>query len=200
MWFEFMLAIASQVHEKGLRNVMVSNGFISDEPLEDLIHVIDAFNIDLKGFTQEFYRSFTGASLQPVLQSLKKIRLSGRHLEVTTLIIPGINDGEDDFKRMISWIADELGPSTVFHLSRYHPAFRLGLDATPAESLEKLLEIAHNKLHYVYAGNILLKNYQDTRCHKCHDIVIKRTGYYISKIAITENGLCMNCKNQIIVC
>jgi pyruvate formate lyase activating enzyme len=200
MWFEYMMAIARLIHENKLKNVMVSNGYISEEPLVDLLSVIDAFNIDLKGFTQEFYRTFTGSALEPVLNTLKKIRTAGRHLEVTCLIIPGQNDNTDDFNRMISWIADELGPATIFHLSRYHPAYKLGLEATPADSIENMLEIARKKLSYVYAGNIQIKDYQDTKCHNCHKIVIKRVGYYTGKIAVTDTGLCQHCGSPVVIC
>jgi len=200
MWFEYMLEIARLVQQQGLKNVMVSNGFISEKPLDDLISCIDAFNIDLKGFTEDFYRRFTGASLAPVLESLRKIRKSGKHLEITCLIIPGQNDNHDDFSRMIDWIAEELGSNTVFHLSRYHPAYKYGMEPTSVSDLEQLLKIAKKKLFHVYAGNIQLKDYQDTRCPNCHNIVIKRAGYYTNKIAVKGNGLCSHCGARVIIC
>jgi len=200
MWFEYMLAIARLIRMKGLQNVMVSNGYINERPLDDLLTCIDAFNIDLKGFTEEFYKNFTGATLSPVLRSLKKIRQSGCHLEITCLVIPDQNDDPVDFDRMISWIADELGKNTVFHLSRYHPAYKFGLEPTSVADLEKLLAIAQKKIFHVYAGNIQLKDYQDTRCPNCNNIVVIRAGYYTSKIAVTENGSCKHCGTRVIIC
>lgn len=200
IWFEFMFSIASLIQERGLQNVMVSNGFISEQPLNDLLTCIDAFNIDLKGFSDDFYKSFTGAAIDPVLQTLKKISLTGRHLEITCLVIPGQNDEPEGFTRMISWIEGELGRNTVFHLSRYHPAYKLGLEPTSSSDLERLLEIARKKLFHVYAGNIRLKDYQDTRCHNCHNIIIKRAGFYTDKIAVTERGLCRHCGTHVIIC
>jgi pyruvate formate lyase activating enzyme len=200
IWFEYMLAIARLVHREGLKNVMVSNGFISEEPLRELLLFLDAFNIDLKGFSETFYHRFTGASLAPVLHSLKQIRNAGKHMEITCLVIPGQNDDPGEFTEMIDWIEGELGNQTILHLSRYHPAYKLGIEPTPSEDLEILLDIARKKLFYVYAGNIQLKDYQDTKCSKCRNIVIRRTGYYVDKIALTGSGSCKHCGNQVILC
>lgn len=200
MWYEFMMDIARLVHEKRLKNVMVSNGYLNEEPLNDLLEFIDAFNIDLKGFSEDFYKRFTGASLAPVLRSLKQIRRAGNHLEITCLVIPGQNDNPPEFTRMTDWIADELGTETVLHLSAYHPAYKSGIEPTSAADLEKLLEIARKKLFYVYTGNIPIKDHQDTRCSQCGSIVIRRTGYHIDNISLTPDGLCKQCGNQVIIC
>lgn len=200
IWFEYVMAVARAVQSKGLQNVMVSNGYINEKPLDDLLTCIDAFNIDLKGFTGDFYRNFTGSTLSPVLRTLKRIKESGRHLEITCLLIPGLNDNIADFEKMIGWIADELGNTTIFHLSRYHPAYKFGLEPTPVSEFEKLLSVARKRLYHVYAGNISLKDYQDTRCPVCHNIIIKRAGYYTDKIAVTENGMCSHCGTQVIIC
>jgi pyruvate formate lyase activating enzyme len=200
IWFEYMLAIARLNHRENLQNVMVSNGYISEKPLDDLLSCIDAFNIDLKGFNDSFYRSFTGATLAPVLGTLKKIRASGRHLEITCLVIPGRNDSPVDFDRLTSWIADELGANTILHLSQYHPAYKYSLEPTSESDLEKLLSIAGKKLYHVYAGNVQMRNYQDTRCPECRNMVIRRTGYHTSKIALTADGCCQHCGKQIIIC
>jgi len=200
MWFEYMMDIARLSNKNGLKNVMVSNGFINESPLEDLMQYIDAFNIDLKGFTETFYRSFTGASLAPVLQTLKQIRNAGRHLEVTCLIVPTRNDDPVEFNKMIDWIEKELGNKTVLHLSRYHPAFKLGIEPTAAADMEALLTIARRKLYHVYAGNIQLKDYQDTKCSNCGKVVIKRTGYNIDIMGLNETGNCRHCGNKEIIC
>jgi pyruvate formate lyase activating enzyme len=199
MGFEYIFEISRLAKDAGLKNAMVSNGFLQREPLEDLLEFMDAFNIDLKGFTEDFYHSFTGASLQPVLNTLQQIRNSGRHLEVTCLIIPSQNDDPETFTKMIEWIESVLGKETVLHLSRYHPAYKLGIEPTSASNLGLLLSIARKRLFHVYAGNIQLNDYQDTRCSKCGKIVIKRAGYHTNVIALEDDGACKHCgKHEIL--
>jgi pyruvate formate lyase activating enzyme len=198
VWFEYMNDIARLVRFEGLKNVMVSNGYINEEPLNELLKYMDAFNIDLKGFSEDLYKKFSGASLSPVLRTLKQISNAGKHIEITCLVIPTLNDNPDEFREMVNWISVELGANTVLHLSRYHPAHKLNIEPTPAFKLETLYEIARKKLFYVYVGNIKLKDYQDTRCVNCGNIVISRDGYKINASALTDNGLCKNCGSQII--
>jgi pyruvate formate lyase activating enzyme len=199
IWFEYMIDIARLVHAEGLSNVMVSNGYINEEPLHDLLTCIDAFNIDLKGFSADFYRKFTGATLFPVLRTLKQIIKAGKHLEVTFLVIPTLNDDLGEFNEMVSWIAEELGDKTVLHLSRYHPAYKLGIEATTSADLENLYVIARKKLCYVYVGNIQLKDYQDTHCSNCGKGVILRVGYQVNRCALTDQGVCKYCGNQVTI-
>lgn len=201
VWYEYMLETARLVHQAGLKNVMVSNGYINTEPLQELMGYIDAFNIDLKGFTDKFYREYTGARLDPVLQSLKQIKKSNRHLEITNLVIPSQNDDSAVFRDMIQWIANELGPDTVLHLSRYHPAFRSNEASTPAATLENFCRAAREKLHYVYAGNIYLKSFQDTYCPVCGNLLISRTGYdVVLHSSLTPDGCCRQCGKKAISC
>jgi pyruvate formate lyase activating enzyme len=198
IWFEYMLAIARLVKSHGMKNVMVSNGFIGEEPLQELLRCLDAFNIDLKGFTDDFYITFTGATLDPILRTLQQIRKTGKHLEITNLVIPSVNDDPVRFKEMIKWIADKLGVNTVLHLSRYHPDYKLTNETTPAAQLEKLYEIAREKLSYVYVGNILLSRFQDTHCSNCGELMISRHGYQVSLGSLTDRGSCGNCGHQVI--
>ncbi len=200
VWFEFVMDIARLVKSSGLKNVMVSNGFISEAPMRDLLELLDAFNIDLKGFSEEFYRQFAGASLSPVLRTLKQIRNADKHLEVTCLVIPTQNDNPAEFTRMIDWIEGELGKETVLHLSRYHPAYKMDLEATSAEGLQGLLEIARRKLPYVYAGNIQWIGFQNTQCSNCGQTVIYRSGYQVKTVGLTGDGLCIHCGNKVILC
>lgn len=197
VWFEFMLDTAKQVRAAKLKNVIVSNGYMAVEPLQELIRFMDAFNIDLKSFSEAFYRKYTGARLDPVLQTLKEIRRAGLHLEVTYLVIPTLNDSEEQFRDMISWINLELGKNTVLHLSRYHPDYKMNIGPTTQESLERLYNIAREKLWYIYVGNLLSRDLQDTYCSLCGKKVIARSGYEVDILLLTSDGVCGNCGNQI---
>lgn len=200
VWYEYMIDIARLIHREGLKNVMVSNGYINEEPLRELLQYIDAFNIDLKGFSDSFYRRYTGAFLDPVLRTLKQIRNAGKHLEITTLIIPSQNDNSELFHELVNWIVKDLGSDTVLHLSRYHPAYRSTQEPTSPASLEVLYLIARKVLSYVYVGNIEFRDFQDTHCARCGSLLISRTGFQISLSALNKNGCCTNCGNQVIMC
>ena len=199
VWYEYMLEIARLVHEEEMKNVVVSNGYINLEPLQELIRYVDAFNIDLKAFTDKFYRSQTGARIEPVKEALKFLVKNKKHVEITSLIIPSLNDNEDEFTRMIEWISGELGKHIILHLSRYHPMYKLDIQSTGSETLEKFYNIASTRLDYVYVGNINIKDYQDTHCKGCGKTVIKRSGYAVEMQGIDNMGKCMNCGNNLIV-
>lgn len=199
VWYEYMLAVAGLAASHRLKNVMVSNGYIGQKPLEELLDYVDAFNIDLKGFSEEFYRKFTGAKLEPVLSTLKQIRKSGRHLEITNLVIPSLNDTTDLFADMTDWIAGELGPDTVLHLSRYHPDYQLYTEPTPPVKLEEFYEIAHKKLSFVYVGNISMGDLQNTHCNSCGELLVTRQGYRVTVTGLTITGSCVRCGNQVMI-
>ena len=133
---------------------MVSNGFINQEPLEKLLPFMDAFNIDLKAFTEDFYQKITGAKLAPVLETIKTIKKANKHLEITNLIIPGLNDNPKIFEDMVVWIKNNTGKDTVLHLSRYFPRNQLDNEMTPMKTLVDLKIIAEKHLDYVYLGNV----------------------------------------------
>jgi len=198
VWYEYMMDIARLARLRGMKNAMVSNGYIQEAPLKELLQYMDAFNIDLKSFSEEFYRKITGANLQPVLNTLKTISQFNKHLEITNLVIPTLNDDPDTFREMTKWISSELGSNTVLHLSRYHPMYKLKIESTPELTLEKLYKIAREKLNYVYVGNINIRDYQDTKCNLCGKRVISRYGYHIEIKALTDNGLCAQCGNPVI--
>jgi pyruvate formate lyase activating enzyme len=124
VFYEYMMDVARLSKSKGLKNIMVSNGFINEEPLKQILPYIDAFNIDLKAFADEFYIKNTHSHLEPVKRSLQLIRESGKHLEITNLVIPGLNDKVEDFTAMVDWISGELGDQTILHLSRYFPRYK----------------------------------------------------------------------------
>ena len=131
IWFEYVMEVAEKAKQKNLVNTMVTNGFINPDPLDSLISLIDAFNVDLKAFTDEFYRKYTSSQLSPVLESIQHIKSSGRHIEITNLVIPGLNDNPDQFRKMVQWIATEVGNDTVLHLSRYFPTYKMSVQSTP---------------------------------------------------------------------
>ncbi|NOU16686.1 MAG: AmmeMemoRadiSam system radical SAM enzyme [Bacteroidales bacterium] len=197
--YEYMLEVARIAKLDGLKNVMVSNGYINKEPLSVLFEFIDAFNIDLKAFTDIFYRKYTGGRLQPVLDSLKEIRKSGKHLEITFLVIPNLNDNMDDAKSMIDWIANELGEHTILHLSRYHPAHLVYNPLTPIETLTHVFNIAKQKLQFVYIGNVPnLEVENNTNCPKCGNVLINRDGFYSSLVGLNADGSCKECDLSVV--
>lgn len=199
IWYEYVSECASLAAGKGLKNILVSNGYIRAEPLKELTKLIDAFNIDLKSFSNDFYRRFTGATLEPVLEAIKVIAGSGRHLEVTTLILPGLNDSPDEMRREAEWIAANAGKGVPLHLSRYFPMYRRGDPATPPETILKLREIAEEFLDYVYTGNMPgTDSGSDTRCPSCREMVIRRSGYTTRVTGLTDDGKCQKCGNKII--
>jgi pyruvate formate lyase activating enzyme len=197
IWFEFMRDAAVAAKEAGLYTVMVSNGFVNAGPLSEITEFIDGFNIDLKAFNNRFYRELTGAGLEPVKNGLKQIAASGKHLEITTLIIPGQNDDEKEMAEESEWIAGELGENVPLHLSRYFPMYRRDDPSTPLHSIDRLAEIASRKLNHVYVGNTLSESGQNTVCPECGTTVTTRSGYRTMLLNLDENGRCSGCGNLI---
>ncbi len=196
IWYEYVKDVALKIKEAGQNTVMVTNGFVSPEALTEFLEFTDAFNVDLKAFNNDFYKKFTGASLEPVKESLKIIARSGRHLEITTLIIPGRNDSEKEMENEAEWIAGELGQEVPLHLSRYFPMYKRDDPPTPANTLVRLYEIAHKHLRYVYIGNAGNITGQNTYCPQCNNLITKREGYYITNSG-TKDGLCSVCGKEI---
>jgi len=198
IFYEYVLEIAKLARAKGIRNVMHSNGYINEEPLRQLTKYLDAANIDLKGFSEEFYTKMAEGTLEPVLKSLKILRKEGVHIEITNLVIPGYNDDEETLVKMCQWIRDNLGADTPLHFSRFIPMYKLlNLSFTPVETLEKARNIALDcGLKYVYIGNVGGNPAENTYCPKCKKIVIRRIGYMVSEINL-ENGKCKFCGEKI---
>lgn len=197
IWFEYMREVALEAKKEGLKTVMVSNGFVNSEPMNEIIGFIDAFNIDLKAFNNNFYKKLTGADLEPVKSSLKQIVKAGRHLEITTLIIPGQNDDEKEMIMQSEWIAGELGKDIPLHLSRYFPMFKRDDPSTPQDTLQRLFDIASEKLNHVYMGNGASMNGQNTHCPVCRTIVTKRSGYKTSLVNLDSEGRCSKCGTAV---
>lgn len=153
IWYEFVLDTAKLAHKNGLENVLITNGFVNMAPLEEMLPLINAMNIDLKSFNEKFYEKICKGRLKPVLDVIKKSAMHC-HVELTTLIIPGLNDSADEIKRMVDWIYNNLGPEMPLHFSRYFPCYNMATPPTPLATLEMAEGIAKEKLKYVYLGNI----------------------------------------------
>jgi len=197
IWFEFMRDVAIAAKNRGFFTVMVSNGYVNEDPLKEIICFIDAFNIDLKAFNNNFYKKLTGSEIEPVKKCLKKISKSGKHLEITTLIIPGHNDDTKEMAMQSEWIAGELGSNVPLHLSRYFPMYKRDDPATSQNTLDKLYEIASEKLDNVYIGNTYSTSGQNTYCPKCGTNVTIRSGYSTTLLNLDNEGNCSSCGTQI---
>jgi pyruvate formate lyase activating enzyme len=197
--FEFMLELATKAKNAGMQTAMITNGFISMEALKQLLPFIDAFNVDLKVFSDSLYKSYTSARLNSILRTLKEIRKSGKHLEITHLVVTGMNDNTKLFNPMIEWIAIELGELTVLHISRYFPNYRMSQAPTSPSVLNYMFDKAREKLPYTYLGNIILAGTSDTYCHNCHELVIERQVYATQIAGLNEKGECKFCGKAIAV-
>lgn len=192
VYYEYMIACAEQIKMHELSNVMVTNGYINKAPLEGLFPYMDAFNVDLKSFRNLFYLQRSGATLTPVLETIEAIAKSGKHLELTFLIIPEFNDSDQEWNEMISWVSDHCSPQTVLHVSRYFPYFKINKPPTPLSTIQRFLEMAREKLDYVYPGNTpQLESH--TYCPSCGNKLIERFLYEAEVCGIGENGNCSQC-------
>ena len=193
---EYAVDCAKLAQEKGIKNVFVTNGYITPEALREVAPYIDAANIDLKGFTEEFYREVCGAKLKPVLESIRLYKKLGVWIEVTTLIIPGYNDDEEQLRGIARFIRS-VGEEVPWHVTRFHPDYRL-MDAqpTPLETLRRAREIGKEEgLLYIYIGNVLGEG-ENTYCYSCGELLIERYGFDILKYRV-EKGRCPSCGAEI---
>jgi pyruvate formate lyase activating enzyme len=198
IYAEYALDIAAQAQTLGLRNVFVSNGYMTPELLNLMSGLIDGINVDLKAGRGEFYHRLSGASLEPVLANLKTIRQLGIWLEVTTLVIPGLNDSDAELRWVARYLFEELGPDVPWHISRFYPQYHMSdVVPTPTGTLERAWGIGREAgLHYVYVGNVPGHGTESTRCPICGVTVIERRGYRTSVVALRE-GTCARCGASI---
>jgi len=197
-FYEYMIEVAKLAIPAGLKTVMVTNGYINREPLEALIPYIDAFNVDLKAFSESFYKSITQSRLSPVKKTIQRIALSKKHLEITNLVIPGMNDNYAEFEEMVRWISKETGDQTPLHISRYFPDYQLKIASTPINLLLDLYEIAKKHLKYVYLGNVVDTSRDTTFCHECNHTLIIREPDKTIITGLDMNGNCTNCGNHVL--
>mgnify|MGYP000948680820 CR=1 FL=1 len=198
IFYEYMLEAAKLARQAGLRNVMHSSGYINEAPLRQLAKYLDAANIDLKGFSDEFYSKLSEGSLAPVLASLKVLKSEGVWIEITNLILPGYNDDPELIKKMCLWIKDNLGEDTPLHFSRFFPMYKMiALNPTPVSALENARKIAMEcGLRYVYIGNVVGNLAENTYCPKCKRLLIERRGYFVLQNNIKEDK-CSFCGEKI---
>jgi pyruvate formate lyase activating enzyme len=198
VFYEYMYDTALQAHERGLKNVMISNGYINEQPLRELCKLLDGANIDLKCFSNETYRKLTGGSLKPVLNSLKILKEEGVWLEITNLIIPGWTDDMETIQLMCEWLVESGMQDYPLHFSRFFPTYKLTeAPPTPANTLMKARKIALKAgLHYVYLGNVHGTDLDHTFCPSCRKKLVERQGYSIGKIDI-KDGKCRFCGEVI---
>jgi len=197
IFMEYALDCARLARQQALRNVFVTNGYQSPEAVEAMTGVIDAANVDLKAFTDEFYRDQCHGRLQPVLDSIANMHRAGIHVEVTTLLIPGANDSEEEVRGVARFLAG-VSKEMPWHISRFHPDY-LDTDrpATPVESMMRAARIGREEgLAYVYLGNVLTEEGQDTRCPACRRLLINRVGFARPTVAITEPR-CSGCGREL---
>ncbi len=193
MWYEYILDAAREVKERGLKNVIVTSGHLDEEPFRNLLPLIDAVNIDVKSMSPEFYRKTCKGKLQPVLRNVK-IAAEKIHVEITNLVIPGLNDSDNLFEQLAEFLAD-IDPMIPLHFSAYHPAYRMNAPRTPAQTLIRAREIALKKLKYVYIGNVHVPDADNTYCPFCGALLIKRD--YTGEAVAVNSGACEKCGEKV---
>lgn len=197
IFFELAYDTSRLTQKELIKNIFVTNGYINKEALLKISPYLDAANVDLKSFSEDFYRKYCGGKLTPVLETLKLMKKMGIWLEVTTLIIPTLNDSEEELKRIAEFVVN-LGPDTPWHLSRFYPTYKLNdLPFTPTETLHLARQIGlKTGLRYVYTGNVPGDEGENTYCYNCGRVLVQRYGYRIEKFYL-EEGRCRFCQAKI---
>jgi pyruvate formate lyase activating enzyme len=199
VFFELAFATAQLAKENNLSNIFVTNGYMSPDLIHLLAPFLDAANVDLKAFDDKFYQTYCQARLEPVKKTLRLLKKAGVLVEVTTLLIPGLNDDPGELTRLARFIADDLGCDTPWHISRFHPSYKMmDRGATRVSSLERACEIGRTAgLYHVYTGNVTGVASENTYCRDCSTLLVKRHGYTIENY-LKEKGACPNCGARVI--
>ncbi|MFX1273770.1 MAG: AmmeMemoRadiSam system radical SAM enzyme [Promethearchaeota archaeon] len=201
IWHEWVIDVTKKLKEEDIKTILVTNGYSTPEASQELIEVgIDAANIDIKAMSDDFYKKICGVkSVQPVLDTAKRFKSNGIHVEITNLVIPGLNDSHEDIKKLCVWIVENLGKNTPTHFSAYHPDFKMpSKERTSATTLDMAYDIAKKTgLYFPYIGNIRHKDGSNTYCPNCNHLLISRAGYSFKKIDIADNNQCPNCKYEL---
>lgn len=195
---EYLIDISESAKKQGIRSVMISCGFMNEMPLADICNTLGAIKIDLKGFSEYFYRNVCKAELKPVLRSIKQISKSRVHLEIVNLVVPTLNDSDRMLQELINWVTGEIGPDVPVHFTRFHPDYRLlNLPPTPVATLERARDMAlAGGMHYPYVGNVPGHPGNHTYCPRCKKAVIERQGFFITSMNLKE-GRCKFCRQKI---
>ena len=200
IWHEYTLDMGTLARSRGLGTVYVTNGYITEEALQELAPMLGAYRVDIKAFTDDFYKKVCGAHLQPVLDSAVLARELGIHIETVTLVIPGLNDSMEEQEALICWVIEHLGPDTPMHFSAFHPDYQMtDRSGTPVATLEKIYEKAKVLgLRYPYLGNVYHHRYENTFCPSCGATLIERMGFSSQPIGL-DGTRCRNCGETIAV-
>jgi len=201
IWHEWILDTVNLLKQENIKTILVTNGYSTPEATKELIEVgIDAANIDIKSMSDEFYKTICGVkSVQPVLDTAKRFKRGGIHIEITNLIIPDLNDNDAEIKSLSKWIVENLGNDTPTHFSAYHPDFKQpSMKRTPFETLDRAYNIAKKEgINYVYVGNLSHEKGGNTYCPNCNHLIFGRSGYRFTKIDITDSKICPNCQYDL---
>jgi pyruvate formate lyase activating enzyme len=198
IFFEYLLDVARAGRAAGIRSAVVTGGFVRPEPLKELCGAVDAIKVDLKAFSEKFYKEVVNGELKPVLEALVLIRKLGMWAEIVYLVIPTLNDDDIEFRGLAKWVKAELGPDVPVHFTRFHPEYLLkNLPPTPVKTLERAKSIADAEgLHYVYVGNVPGHPAENTYCPKCRKPVVERQGYDVGGVHI-QKGKCQFCQKPV---
>ncbi|MEM4390171.1 MAG: AmmeMemoRadiSam system radical SAM enzyme [Candidatus Micrarchaeia archaeon] len=198
VFIEYVMDTARLARPRGLKNVFVTAGFINPQPLDELCGLIDSAHVDLKGFSEQFYKEVSGARLEPVLATLKTLKRKGVWFEVIHLTVPGLSDDPDEIRMMCEWMRENLGTEVPLHFTQFHPEYKmLTTPVTPVATLERAHAIAKDVgLEYVYVGNVPGHPLENTYCPRCGKMLIERWGFEILKNLIPE-GICPYCGKKL---
>ncbi len=199
VFYEYMHDAAAVGREHGVGSVAISNGYIKEKPLRQLCRVLTGIKVDLKAFTEKFYRQTCSGELKPVLNGLVVLKSTGIHLELVVLIVPTLNDSADEIRKMSKWVVANLGADVPMHFTRFHKMYRLkNLPDTPVKTLETARKVALDAgVHYAYAGNVWGHPGENTYCHSCGIVLIRRLGFRVAANRIGQGGKCPKCKTAI---
>lgn len=193
--YEWLKETMAEAKKYGLKNVLVSNGYINEEPFYNIVENMDAANIDVKSFRDDFYKKYCAGKLAPVLRTVEIMVKKKKHIEITNLIIPELNDRDEEISDLVDWVCS-LGAETPLHFSRYFPCYKMKNKSTPVPALERARKIALKKLKHVYIGNVPDAEYNNTYCPQCREVLIERKGYHTQDVGL-DMGHCRTCGYRI---
>ncbi len=198
VFYEYMLDTARLARRAGQRNVAISAGYVNPEPLRELCRALGGIKLDLKGYNPDFYKQVCGGTLEPVLESIRTVHEMGVHLEIVNLVVPTLNDDQEELRALAEWVLHTLGPDVPLHFSRFHPTYQLtNLPPTPIETLERARDVALRVgLRYVYLGNVPGHEGNHTYCPHCGRAIVLRAGMATKEMHVVD-GRCAYCQTEI---